>query len=177
MLTIEKNKELIERYPFLLPRNVFTDKVDEDYDFSYIRGIGEIPAGWNKLFLQMCEDLRKQLVKDGELDSFRFTQIKEKYNRMELYNCGCSTKAYRILDKYTNMSQYVCTVCGKPATKETHGYVASFCDKCYDNHFKDMRSDAIEFQPYYQIITYKNCKKVYYKYSFKREWNRYIKAI
>ena len=32
----EENKELIEKYPFLQPRNVFTDKVSGDYDYSYI---------------------------------------------------------------------------------------------------------------------------------------------
>ena len=35
MSDIEKNKELIKKYPFLLPRNVWTDKVPEDYDYSY----------------------------------------------------------------------------------------------------------------------------------------------
>ena len=36
----QRNKELIERYPYLLPHNIFTDKVPEDYDYSYINGIG-----------------------------------------------------------------------------------------------------------------------------------------
>lgn len=29
------NKKLITEYPFLLPRNLFSDKVSEDYDYSY----------------------------------------------------------------------------------------------------------------------------------------------
>jgi hypothetical protein len=60
-----QNKKLIKRYPFLLPRNVFTDEVPEEYDYSYIRGIGELPKGWEKLFLQMCEDIRTPLVKQN----------------------------------------------------------------------------------------------------------------
>ena len=33
--TKEQNKKLIERYPFLMPRNRWTGKVPEDYDYSY----------------------------------------------------------------------------------------------------------------------------------------------
>ena len=44
----QRNKELVERYPYLLPRNVFTDKLADDYNYDYINGIGEIPPGWNK---------------------------------------------------------------------------------------------------------------------------------
>ena len=29
------NKELIERYPFLLPRNRWTGEIPEDYDYDY----------------------------------------------------------------------------------------------------------------------------------------------
>ena len=50
MFSKEQNKKLCERYPFLLPRNVFSDKLEKDYDYSYIKGIGEIPEGWSKLF-------------------------------------------------------------------------------------------------------------------------------
>ena len=51
---IERNKKLIEEYPFLMPRNVFTDKIDPEYDYSYILGVDDLPKGWKKLFLQMC---------------------------------------------------------------------------------------------------------------------------
>lgn len=34
-MTQEEIKQLVERYPYLLPRNVWTDKVPEDYDYTY----------------------------------------------------------------------------------------------------------------------------------------------
>ena len=177
MFTVEENKKLIEKYPFLLPRNVWTDKVDDEYDYSYIRGIGEIPDGWNNLFLQMCEDLRRQLLKEGRLETFRFTQIKEKYNRMECYNNGCSASAHRIIDKYSNIAGYICTVCGKPAVLETNGYILSFCAECYDKHFSHIKAEPIIFVPKYRIIRYENGKKIYHTFSFQREWNRYLKKL
>jgi hypothetical protein len=80
-----KVKVLVERYPYLLPRNVWNDKVPEDYDYTYIMGIDTIPKGWQKLFLQMCEDIRQPLIDADYLDKFRFSQIKEKYNGL----CCC----------------------------------------------------------------------------------------
>ena len=35
MTNKELNKKMVEEFPFLLPRNRWTDKVSEDYDYSY----------------------------------------------------------------------------------------------------------------------------------------------
>ena len=172
---IERNKKLIEEYPFLMPRNVFTDEVSPTYDYSYILGLDDLPKGWGKLFLQMCEDLKKQLIKDNYLEQFRFLQIKEKYNRMECYNNGCSEEAYRILDKYTHMARYVCTCCGKPAYWETQSYIASYCEQCWKDWGRHEPSEVIKPTFQYRIIRDVGDKKEYKTISFLREWNRYIK--
>jgi hypothetical protein len=177
MSNIERNKKLVAEYPFLLPRNVWTDRVEESYDYSYIRGVDELPIGWQWLFLQMCEDLKKQLIKDNYLDKFRFTEIKEKYNRMECYHNGCSIAVKNIIYKYAHMSRYVCTVCGAPATIESQSYTASFCDKCWVQFGHGEYGVTINFKPNYKIITYKNHQKHERLIFFKREWNRYIKTI
>lgn len=175
--TIERNKKLIEEYPFLLPRNVFTDEVSPNYDYSYILGINDLPKGWAKLFLQMCEDLKKQLIKDNYLDQFRFSQIKEKYNRMECYNNGCSEAAQRIIDKYGHMAQYVCTVCGKPAYWETQSYVASYCEQCWKDFGRHEPSEVIKSAYQYRIIRYIGGKREYKTVSFLREWKKYFKRV
>lgn len=179
MRTIEDNKKLIKEFPFLQPRNVWTDKIADDYDYTYVLGVDDLPAGWERLFLQMCKDLKKQLIKDNYLDKFRFTQIKEKYNTMRLYNNGCSEKAHRILDKYEYLSRYVCTVCGDVATVETQGYVASFCDKCRRGWCALERMEPIELnKTYYRTILYTaQGEEFYNKVSFKREWNKYLKGL
>jgi hypothetical protein len=176
-MTIEQNKKLVERYPFLLPRNVFTDELSEDYDYSYIWGIGEIPEGWEKLFLQLCEDIRQPLIDANYLDKFRFTQIKEKYNRLECYNNGAPEKVYRIIDKYSVMAGYICTICGKPATFETHGYFASYCDSCFKHNIRPECGEWIKFKTNYVVHGYKNGKSYRKTISFKREWNKYIKSL
>ena len=179
MRTAEDNKKLLEEFPFLQPRNVWTDKISEDYDYTYVLGVDDLPIGWEKLFLQMCTDLKKQLIKDNYLDKFRFTHIKEKYNTMRLYNNGCSKEAHKILDKYEYMSRYVCTVCGDIATKETQGYLASFCDKCVPTWCKYDTTEDIELKKtYYRTIHYTaGGEKFYNKVSFKREWSKYLKGL
>ena len=41
----ESNQKLIERFPFLIPRNHWTGKVPEDYDYSYTE-LDSMPDGW-----------------------------------------------------------------------------------------------------------------------------------
>lgn len=171
-MTIEENKRLISRYPFLQPRNVWTDKISEDYDYSYIRGIGEIPHGWNELFLQMCEDIREPLIEAGCLHSFRFTQIKEKNNRMCCYCHGAPAAVHDILHKYEHMAQYVCTHCGKPATHETCSYYASYCKECLNRIVRWEKSVPIKLKTTYKVIHGFNgvCEEKIV--SFEDEWRR-----
>ena len=73
----ESNQKLIERFPFLMPRNRWTGEVPEDYDYSYTE-LDSMPDGWRKAFgEQMCEDIREELVRAEYLDQYRITQIKE----------------------------------------------------------------------------------------------------
>jgi hypothetical protein len=176
-MTNEQNKQLVERYPFLLPRNVFTDELPEDYDYSYINGIGEIPRGWEKLFLQMCEDIRQPLIDTGQLETFRFVQIKEKYNRLECYNNGAPEKVHEIIDKYTMMAGYICTNCGKPATFETRGYIASYCDDCFKDYARHYEGEWIKPSTEYKVHGFEDGKRYTKMISFKEEWDRYIKSL
>ena len=174
----EQNKKLVERYPFLLPRNVFTDKVDPDYDYSYIRGIGELPNGWEKLFLQMCEDIRQPLIDDDYLDKFRFTQVKEKYNRLECYNRGASEEVNTILEKYMVLSRYVCTKCGRRARYETQGYIASYCKPCRESLPVVEKAKKVKIKPSFtEIITTSSGREYEVIVPIKKEWKRYLASI
>lgn len=176
MNKIEQNKILVERYPFLLPRNVWTDEVPKDYDYSYIRGT-EIPDGWEKVFLQMCEDIRQPLIDANYLEKFRFSQIKEKYNTMRLYHCGAPETVNEILNKYEIMASYICTLCGKPAAYESKGYIASFCENCWQKINEYECGEPIEFRTNYTITRFKNGEEYTKTVSFEEEWNRYLKLI
>lgn len=123
------NKELCEKYPFLIPRNVFTDEIPDDYDYSWTR-VDEIEKGWQKLFLQMCEEIREPLIKADYLEKFRFSQLKEKWGHMCCYNFGAPQEVHDIIHKYERLSAKTCIRCGRPAIKVSTGWIAPYCIYC-----------------------------------------------
>ncbi len=131
---IEENKSLVEEFPFLLPRNRWTGKVPEDYDYSYTELDG-MPDGWRSAFgLAMCRELKEILIKAGALDGYRITDIKEKYATLRWYDNGYPVKAEKEYlawqSKYVKLSQRTCIKCGAKATKLSVGYIAPYCNEC-----------------------------------------------
>jgi hypothetical protein len=140
----------------------------------------EIPDGWADLFAQFCEDLKKVLIEEGLLDTFYFIQIKEKYNRLICYPGGrpITDKISQVLRKYEFMSQYVCTECGKPASKITDGYWASICDDCWKDKYRQNKVIDIKFESDFQINTFgRKTGTVEVVINISDEWNRYLRRI
>lgn len=129
-----KNKELIERFPFLMPHNRWTDEVPEDFDYSYTE-LDAMPDGWQKAFgEQMCEEIREELVRVDYLQKYRITQIKEKYGTLRWYDFGCTERMLReIIPKYEHLSARTCIRCGNSATKVSTGWISPYCNACADN--------------------------------------------
>lgn len=127
----ETNQKLIERFPFLMPHNRWTDEVPEDFDYSYTE-LDSMPDGWRKAFgEQMCEEIREELVRVDYLDKYRITQIKEKYGTLRWYDFGCTERMLReIIPKYEHLSAKTCIKCGNPATKVSTGWISPYCDTC-----------------------------------------------
>ena len=144
-LSKEKNKELIERFPFLMPHNRWTDETPEDFDYSYTE-LDAMPDGWRKAFgEQMCEEIREELVRVDYLDKYRITQIKEKYGTLRWYDFGCTERILReIIPKYVHLSARTCIRCGNSATKVSTGWVSPYCDTCADDIGQYKRFVSIE---------------------------------
>lgn len=179
-LTKEQRKELIKVYPYLLPRNVWTDKVAEDYDYDHIRGEWEIPPGWQRLFLLYCMHLKPLLIRAHYVDKFRFTQIKEKYGRIRMYDNGSPTEVHNLESIFGVLSGCICEVCGKKAHYETHGWIDVYCkehikNSVYKKHrVKRMRVLTIERFDYSQN---KDGEKYIIKIPLKQYWKEYDKCI
>lgn len=174
------NKKLCEQFPYLVPRNVFTDKIPEDYDYDYIRGEYELPDGWFDLFLQMCEDIKQPLVDANYLEKFRFSQIKEKYGTMRCYVFGAPEEVHNILHKYEYLSQFVCEICGKPAKYVTSGWIGSYCEDCIKNELKPEyinKCETLQFDPIMKIIRYSDDKEEHIEVDCSDEWDRYLKSL
>lgn len=130
MTSTEKNKELIEKYPFLLPRNRFSDEVVKDFDYSFTE-LDAMPDGWLKAFgEQMCEEIKQALEKDGLVNKYRIYQIKEKFGSLRWYDGNGNKEINKIVSKYEKLSMKICIQCGSKATKVSTDWISPYCDKC-----------------------------------------------
>lgn len=163
----KRNKELCHRYPFLIPRSAWTDKItwDEKWDghkqkaYSHTL-VSEFSKGWWKAFgLMLCEDLRQELLKWNYLNEFRFVQIKEKFGEIRCYfnsiPLGC--KVGEIINDYSHLSENICYFCSKPDVPMTNtGWYLPICWDCFlkgeikKNKYRKQPMSLEEIQNYYE---------------------------
>ena len=172
-LTSNQVEQLVTIYPFLKPINVWTGRPEEDFEDNYYVGQHDLPHGWSRLFLMYCKELRPHLIKSNIIDKFYFTQVKEKYGTMRLYYSGYPASAMYLNSLYETFSYYICQRCGCFATRETKGWVATYCDDCISEYkgnteaiqkHKCMQLSCFKNGSYHMIYqTYKYLKKEYIK--------------
>lgn len=139
------NRELISKYPFLQPRNIYTDNILEDYDFEYTL-LDSMPDGWRIAFgEELCEKINSELNKLNYRvkDSYRILQIKEKFGALCWYTNWTTESIENILSEYEERSKKTCCLCGAPATKISVGWISPYCDECAERVF----SDSQDFYP------------------------------
>ena len=131
---VELNKRMVEEFPFLLPKNRWTGKVSEDYDYTY-NELDALEYGWKKAFgYELLCELRDELIKGNYLNDYSIAQIKEKYGTLRWYDFGAPEGAYNIIRKYERLSAEYCYICGSPATYETTGWINYVCEDCLVRH-------------------------------------------
>ena len=183
-LTVEQIKKLVRKYPYLRPTSIWTGLPIEDWDYTYINGVGDLPKGWERLFLLFCKNIRPELEKFNYVNKFSFSQIKEKYGTMRLYNNGYP-KDSRINEFdciYEYLSVYICEYCGKPSKYETPGWVTELCESCYKENYLSIYTenpDSYKIKRKNFIVTIKGWsdgKPYTKKYNSKPYWEEYLKT-
>lgn len=136
----------------------------------------EIPDGWRKLFFQLCDKLVPLLESTGELETFQFIQVKEKFNYLRCYYAGTNSQEVKaLISKYEKMAHYVCVECGQPATHETLNYFASYCTDCWKDSHRHEQTEVINFHTTYKYLVFHNRQPIALEDSFEEEWEEYIK--
>ena len=179
----EQIKRLINKYPFLLPRNVWTGKLDEDYDYSYYVGQFDysstnIISAWDRLFLLYCKNITPLLRSSGTLSQFCFSEIKEKWGKMCLYNFGTTEEVQKLTQDYENYSGCICCRCGRRAIRITTDWIAYYCKKCSKQLNKENSVKRIHRSLQYKTFVFKNNKKEIKKHSLikiDKEFHRCMK--
>ena len=128
----KKNYELCMKYPILIPKNVWTGKEVEDYDYEYTM-LDFIPDGWRIAFgeewAKEVQDAINEPPEDNR-DEIYITQLKEKFGQFRQYFNCYTDKLNAVVCKYEDLSIKTCIRCGNSATKVSTGWISSFCDNC-----------------------------------------------
>lgn len=174
--TVEENKRLIDKYPWLMPRNVWTNEPIEDYDYSYT-WLDDMPNGWNIAFGELiCEEINNELIKMDYVDKYQIVQIKEKFGELRWYDNGHNDEISKIIDAYSTASVNICQTCGKIDSPISNGYwIYTQCKECYESN--NIHSKPFEEEFDMDYTTMQNSYS-YNKYNKDTEsWDKYTVDI
>lgn len=89
----------------------------------------ECSSGWFDIIYPLCEKLATLKL----ADSFRITQIKEKYGDLRIYVSVSHPEADALISEAEKTSSTTCEVCGAPNAGHStfHGRVRTLCGACY----------------------------------------------
>ena len=171
-------KQLIKKYPYLQPRNVWTDEIctvakGED---AWYNGQHSLPTGWERLFLLYVKNLKPILERLDLVNKYRFSQIKEKYGSMRIYDFGNTPEGHDLNHAYERISEFVCETCGAPAKFRTNGYITQYCRKCFKQHNKKWKESAsrIHLKLTSKRIIFSDNHKTIHKLKLNKLWKEYI---
>ncbi len=141
-MSIEENKKIIEKYPFLAFHN-YDGSID--YEATWY---DSMPRGWRIAFGDlMMDDVKACLEKANYVDKFCIEDIKEKYGELRFYYGGVPSRIYdeldTIVETYSALSYNICIECGEidvPSFKR--GWIEPICLKCYSSLAKNKGLDS-----------------------------------
>jgi hypothetical protein len=131
-----RNKKLVKLHPYLLPRSVWTCKVVKGYDYTWTE-YDCLYKGWKTGFGKLLlDDLREACLKTNFLNKLQFSDIKEKYGSLRMYNFGAPQEVHDVIRKYEFISQYICYQCGSPESTivNDYGWYLPMCKCCWDKN-------------------------------------------
>lgn len=131
-----RNKKLVKLHPYLLPRSVWTCNVVKGYDYTWTE-YDCLYKGWKTGFGKLLlDDLRESCLKTNFLDKLQFSDIKEKYGSLRMYNFGAPQEVDDVIRKYEFISQYICYQCGSPESTivNDYGWYLPMCKCCWDKN-------------------------------------------
>lgn len=129
-----RNKKLCQRYPWLLARNVWTDRISYFRNKYETTWLDDMPSGWRRAFGDLwCEDVHRELVKTNMVRKIRVQQLKEKYGQFRQYFSNIPGDLLRVIDDYEIVSEYICCRCGKLDSPiiDNYGWYEPVCLECF----------------------------------------------
>ena len=118
----DRNREIIVKYPWL------------DINDEQLTLLDMLPIGWHGLILDMCEELKRELVEHDLVSKYEVLEAKEKWCMLRWYDGLCDLSPMppiitNIVCKYEEQSKKVCMICGAPKPKDQE-----MCDICIERY-------------------------------------------
>lgn len=136
-----KNWVLINKYPWLMPRDYETDEPLKDFGYTW-HNLYDMGRGWWRAFGEMlCEEIQTELARCDCVEKLRIGQVKEKYGELRIYTYGTpnNCNVSEIIEKYTVLSKNICYFCGKPDVPIVcDGWIIPICKDCFITPDKGM---------------------------------------
>ena len=114
----DRNRELVAEYPWL------------NIGYEQFTLLDTLPMGWHDLILDMCKEIKRELVKYDLVSKYEVIEAKEKWCMLSWYDGldDLSPMPPAITDivcKYEMQSREVCMMCGASKPKDQ-----MLCDMC-----------------------------------------------
>ena len=144
----------------LEPYEVFANQMEEQFPamFSEPYGGFAIGEGWWPIIKSLCANIqshidwrnktRAKLLESNpynhpipdEVEQVVVHQIKEKFGGLRFYYEGGDDEISGMVTMAESWASHSCENCGKPATKQTTGWIKNVCDE----HFKESEDRKAE---------------------------------
>lgn len=153
--TIKTNKALVEKYPWLLPRNRWTGEVVEDYNYEYTE-LDALPTTWREVFGEdLVRDLDEAFKKlpPKTYNNIRVLQIKEKWGGLRVYLSGYNDDISKVINHYAAISERTCFFTGQPTMYRTTGYILPIsAEAAIDKYGQGQYNDEPIYDPTKQTV-------------------------
>ena len=118
----DRNRELVAEYPWL------------NIGYEQLTLLDLLPTGWHDLILDMCKEIKKELVKYDLVSKYEVVEAKEKWYGLSWYDglddfSPIPPTITDIVCKYEMQSKEVCMMCGAPKPKDQ-----MLCDMCMERY-------------------------------------------
>ena len=148
------NRKLVEKYPWLIPRNDWTGKIIDGYNYTWTELDGW-PEGWVKAFGRVfADELGAAIDEAGLTNSYRVFQVKEKYGMSRWYDNGGTQKMHNIVTAFEYISERICYSCGKlDVPMINDGWYCPTCLNCFKKNYRSREKWKREHNPDYEPVS------------------------
>ena len=149
-----RNRKLVEKYPWLVPRNAWSGKVIDGYDYTWTE-LNGWPKGWVKAFGRIfTEELGAVIDEAGLTNGYRVFQVKEKYGSARWYDNGGTQKMHNIITAFEYISERICYSCGKlDVPMINDGWYCPTCFSCFKKNYRRREKFQKEYHSDFEPVS------------------------